>query len=146
MFRAYPATSQTEGETHEPKAVAARLVGQADIISGWIVKVVSNGDVHQSRDVRFVNSATRPTVQEIPTKTPERDVTRPGSLIPPIVVENAQAVPDSEREDDRERAVTLPGLRDDMTSPQDTYTDADGAVVINRTNPSNLDDSVPPGP
>lgn len=49
-----PRQTRLKARLDEPKAVPGRIVGQSDNGSGWIVKLDATGEIHRSRDVRFV--------------------------------------------------------------------------------------------
>ena len=78
------------------KAVVARLLGQDEGISGWIVRIEHSGNIIHSRDVQtatgmrldtpLATPISRPT---LPSTVPVRPTTPPEASLPPI-----KAVPD----------------------------------------------------
>lgn len=144
-----PRQARLKARLDEPKAVPGRMIGQSDNISGWIVKIDSNGDIHRSRDVRFIGdeNGKRPTaVQSKDTqKFPSVD---PGELGPPSDVSRLRLVSDTGSASGpyghSDRTTTFEGPEVDVTGPPEASFDADGDSTDSGVNRHSRGDGVAP--
>jgi transposase InsO family protein len=108
-----PRQTRLKARLDEPKAVAGRIIGQAEDISGWIVMTDKDGAIHRSRDVRLaVDDVARCKTPESsvapqpdrPQRNPQAEQT--ATMIPdePMVVEDGvmdlRGADDASEEDD----------------------------------------------
>jgi transposase InsO family protein len=122
-----PRQARTKARLDEPKAIPGKVVGQADNISGWIVKADSDGAIHRSRDVRLAGAhGTTARVAPIEVdKAPEgvRDV---GVEMRLDVQDMGSASGPPSR---NARATTPKDPEVDVTGPPDASLDVDGDLV-----------------